>query len=63
MSFVLCTDVEYLTIAKKLKNRYNHVDTAAGTRSFHSFVPIDNKTMEVRRYSSSEIRKIVDIID
>lgn len=62
MSFVYCNGTEYAKVANELKNRYNDVKTVVGTRSFHSYVPLDNKTMELRRYSTSKISKIVDII-
>ena len=37
-----------------LNERFRKAKTISGTRSFHSFKPIDNKKLEVKRFSFSE---------
>lgn len=62
MSFVYCTKDEYNEEAKKHETRYDNVNLVVGTRSFHSFIPIDDKTMKIKRFSASKESKIVKII-
>lgn len=57
--FVHCDEKEYLQVKKKLeKGRFNqNIKIVAGSQSFHSFIPIDEKTIEVRSFSESATSK------
>lgn len=57
----LCTQKEHDQTARKLK--YNNVKTIAGTQSFHCFIPLDNKSLKLKRYSFSEQSVNVNLVD
>eukprot|EP00731_Ephydatia_muelleri_P014922 Em0008g642a len=56
--FAYATSQEYEEEAKLLKERFSHSKTIPGTRSFHSFIPNSNFSVEVKPYSKSTKKKI-----
>lgn len=59
--FIFCTNAEYEEESRLLRNRYNNVKTIQGTQSHHSFKPISNRLIEVRRYSADQNNHVVNL--
>ena len=53
MLFVYCSNEEYEATALELSNRYNDVKLIERTQSYHSFKPVAEGVIQVRKFSSS----------
>lgn len=53
-SFIFCTNEEYEGHARQQRTRYNNVRAIIGTQSYHSFTPINEKTIEAKTISDAE---------
>lgn len=62
--FVHCDKKEYSKVEENLKTkRYDQkIKTVTGSQSFHSFIPIDEKTIEARAFSDSNESKSFKLI-
>lgn len=54
MKIFFCTEFEYTKMFWELNGRYERVQTIQGTQQFHSFQPISNNILKVKKYSESE---------
>lgn len=52
--FRFCSEADYNRIERHLRNKFNDINGITGTRMYHSFVPINDKTIQVRRFSECE---------
>lgn len=59
MEYIFCTEEEYNNVSLELAGRYERVRPIDGTQGYHSFRPISNGRLEVRKYSESPHSKIV----
>ena len=61
MTFIYSTEDEYTDHAKRLKPRFNKARCLPGSRSFHSFIPINEKKISCKAVSISETSQEFEI--
>lgn len=61
MEFCYISAADYTRKEIQLNDIYNQLKTITGTRSFHAFIPINNKQIKTKFYSNSEKFKVFDI--
>lgn len=60
--FFFCTQEEYETTSVELANRYVNVKVIKGTQSHHSFKAVGEGEILIRRFSSSDVFKVVKML-
>lgn len=63
IAFRFCSEAAYNRIERHLKNKFNKVNVISATRSYHSFVPKSDKTIEVRCFSDCAQYETVQLMD
>lgn len=62
MKIIFCSKFDYTLTFGELYRRYDRVKTIEGTQRFHSFQPISNRMLEVKRYSESEYFELFTLL-
>lgn len=62
MEFMYCSEEDYVSTSLELVGLYEKVKPIDGTQGFHSFKPVSNGRLEVKKYSESENSKIVNLL-
>lgn len=62
ISFLFVSEKDTMLIGKVLESRFEKSLTVRNTREYHSFVPLPDKTMCVRKVSTSKDFKIVKVL-
>lgn len=61
MDFCYANVVDYTCKENELVDIYKHLKTITGTRSYHAFIPLNNKELQTKFYSNSKNFKIFQI--
>lgn len=61
MEFCFVSVADYTRKEIELNNVYKQLKTITGTRSFHAFIPMNNKQLKTKFYSNSENFRIFNI--
>lgn len=58
-----CTAVEYKKVERQLSSKFAKVHSIEGTQKNHCYIPINDKQIKVKRYSTSDKFEIFDLLD
>lgn len=57
-----CSEQDHSHHERKLRNKYTNIKTLAGTRKFHSIIPISDSAVSVKNYSFSTVSENLSLI-